>query len=419
MDSCFYSLCLQMASRKRTKTTGASSSSQPSHADEDFDRHRFIQANCQQRYDSSLHKRELVIEKGIQLSSGTFRAHVEEIERRGWHNLLNEPPLGCLNLVREFYANLIVVRGANQPEGHVWLRGQWVDMRPSSINAFLHTPDIQQDDFSTLRGQHVDWDEILQIIALPNAEWTYYKTPSIGPKNLVNKYLNPAARVWAQIMFSRLMPSRHTHSITRERCLLLYCLITQREVNLGQLIKDQMMTIPSSNYSLPYPSLITALALQAGVLVDPAERMTDRGPKISDESLSVTLNRATRRTRRTRHAERQEDTPSPSPPPPQARGTDASQPPWLQLQAQIDELRLDMRSTRTTLQNRASRQYSSIYRGIQGLEALMRQQLSPQLLQQIPPLPPADPELERLTDEEAYAQEEPEDEAEAEDSEED
>ena len=49
----------------------------------------------------------------------------------------------------------------------------------------------------------------------------------------------------------------------------------------------------------------------------------------------------------------------------------------------------------------------------------MRQQLSPQLLQQIPPLPPADPELERLTDEEAYAQEEPEDEAEAEDSEED
>ena len=51
----------------------------------------------------------------------------------------------------------------------------------------------------------------------------------------------------------------------------------------------------------------------------------------------------------------------------------------------------------------------------------MRQQLSPELLQQIPPLPPTDAELECLTNEEAYAQEELEKEVEeeAEDSEED
>ena len=95
------------------------------------------------------------------------------------------------------------------------------------------------------------------------------------------------------------MPNTPTNSITKERSILLYCLITQRKVNLGQLIKDQMMTIPNSNYSLPYPSLITILALQAGVVIDATERMTDRGSKITDVSLSVTLNRVTRRTRRT------------------------------------------------------------------------------------------------------------------------
>ena len=158
---------------------------------------------------------------------------MEEIKRRQWHNLYDEPPLGCINLVREFYANLMVVGKANLPEGHVWVRGQWVDIRPSSINAFLRIPDIQEDDFSRLRGQNVDWDKILHIIAGPNVEWTYYETPSTGPKHLVNKFLNPTARGWPQIMFSCLMPSRHTHSIARERCLLLYCLITQREVNFG------------------------------------------------------------------------------------------------------------------------------------------------------------------------------------------
>ena len=131
-----------MASRKRTKMTGASSSFQPSQAAVDFDRHQFIHENCQWRYTSSLYKREVVVEKGIQLTSGTFREYEEEIERRQWHSLLDEPTLGCINLIREFYANLMVVSRANQPEGHVWVRGHWVDIRPSSINTFLRTPDI-------------------------------------------------------------------------------------------------------------------------------------------------------------------------------------------------------------------------------------------------------------------------------------
>ena len=71
-----------------------------------------------------------------------------------------------------------------------------------------------------------------------------------------------------------------------------------------------------------------------------------------------------------------------------------------------------MRSTWATLQNRAKQQYSSIYRGIQGIEALIRQQLSLELLQQIPLLLPAHPELERLNDEEEYEQEEQKEEAE-------
>ena len=125
-------------------------------------------------------------------------------------------------------------------------------------------------------------------------------------------------------MFSYLMLNRHTHSITRERCHLLYCLITQWEVNLGQLIKDQMMTILSRNYSLTYPSLITTLALHVGVVVDPVKCMMDRGLKISDVNLSMTFNRATRRTRRTQWAERQGD--APPPPQPHVGSIAASQP---------------------------------------------------------------------------------------------
>ena len=58
------------------------------------------------------------------MSSDTFRAYEEEIERRQWHSLLDEPPLGCVNLVKEFYANLIVVSRGNQPKSHVWPLGR-------------------------------------------------------------------------------------------------------------------------------------------------------------------------------------------------------------------------------------------------------------------------------------------------------
>ena len=76
------------------------------------------------------------------MSSTIFTAYEKEIERRQWHSLLDEPPLGCVNLVREFYANLMVVSRGNQLEGHVWVRGHWVDVHPSSINTFQYTLDI-------------------------------------------------------------------------------------------------------------------------------------------------------------------------------------------------------------------------------------------------------------------------------------
>ena len=67
--------------------------------------------------------------------------------------------------------------------------------------------------------------------------------------------------------------------------------------------------------------------------------MIDRGPNITKVNLSMTINKATRRTRRTWRAEKQGDAPTVEPPPQsQTRGT-ASQLPWLQLQAYIDELR--------------------------------------------------------------------------------
>ena len=43
----------------------------------------------------------------------------------------------------------------------------------------------------------MEWDEILHTIARPNAEWTYYETPSTGQKHPVNEFLNLVAKVWS------------------------------------------------------------------------------------------------------------------------------------------------------------------------------------------------------------------------------
>src|SRR5215470_8597374 len=109
------------------------------------------------------------------------------------------------------------------------------------------------------------------------------------------------------------MPVTHTSDISRDRCILLYCLLTGRTINLGHMIYNHMLRLVNDKYKLGFPSLITELARHRGIVIGEQEFMTPYEPTINDEVVKIIL---TRRVKRRQHQRPPQQQPQPQPPPP-------------------------------------------------------------------------------------------------------
>ena len=74
--------------------------------------------------------------------------------------------MGSLQLTCEFLANL-----KDRIEDSVYVRGEWVDFSPSTINEVLDLPDYPLDDeLVEYNNEGADYDEIIRIIGTPEAQ---------------------------------------------------------------------------------------------------------------------------------------------------------------------------------------------------------------------------------------------------------
>lgn len=85
---------------------------------------------------------------------------------------------------------------------------------------------------------------------------------------MLSDLINPEANVWLYFLKFRVMPTTHDSSITKERVLLLTCLLEGRSIDVGQIIHWEIVQCPSKKTGrLFFPSLSTKICLHCDVLV--------------------------------------------------------------------------------------------------------------------------------------------------------
>ncbi|KAL4337443.1 hypothetical protein AHAS_Ahas12G0110700 [Arachis hypogaea] len=70
--------------------------------------------------------------------------------------------------------------------------------------------------------------------------------------------------MWAQIMSHYILSSTHESSITTDLALLIWCILTERPINISYLIRQAMGCVHTKG-NLPFPALVTDLIAAAGV----------------------------------------------------------------------------------------------------------------------------------------------------------
>ncbi|GMN73106.1 hypothetical protein TIFTF001_053638 [Ficus carica] len=103
--------------------------------------------------------------------------------------------------------------------------------------------------------------------------------------------LTPQCKIWYHFLKTRLMPSTHGQTVSKDRILLLDSIISGRSINVGTIIFEGLGVCAKKKCgSLWFPALITSLCVRSGVpIFDNEERLLFSKGAIDDSAIARLL----------------------------------------------------------------------------------------------------------------------------------
>ncbi|KAK5775709.1 hypothetical protein PVK06_043641 [Gossypium arboreum] len=206
-------------------------------------------------------------EKGFTLKESNYKEFMARIrqvaEDLNWELFCEKRPSVEEELVREFYANL-----TSSDLTEVPVREIRVPISSNAINEFFELPNFENDEYSSLirNIKPENLHEILEELTIPGSKWTVSKQ---GIHTYRRESLTPIAKVWFYFIRFSLMSSSHGTTISLDRMVLLYSILTRKTTDAGKIILREMRNCATRRFSPAYfPFTIKILCLKAEILAN-------------------------------------------------------------------------------------------------------------------------------------------------------
>ncbi|MFQ6636538.1 hypothetical protein Gotur_012607 [Gossypium turneri] len=113
---------------------------------------------------------------------------------------------------------------------------------------------------------NINWDflqQVLDDVTNSGSQWIIRK---YGSHSCRREYLKREENVWFYFVRYNFMPISHRSTISMERMLLLYTILTEKSINVGKIILKEIHDCAKKKAGSAYfPSLTTSLCLKAHV----------------------------------------------------------------------------------------------------------------------------------------------------------
>ncbi|MED6218153.1 hypothetical protein PIB30_024335 [Stylosanthes scabra] len=225
---------------------------------------------------------KVLLELAIDYNDETLSPCAMQIKTRKWEKLTSPLPVVGHNLVKEFYANAWEPdKAKRKPYTYTTMvQGKDISFAPSNIKRVLR---LRKDPLPNAtsyeeRKDNKDYrlEEVLECLCLEGREWVRHKDGR--PHFLRRNDLEPMAKGWYDFVCRSIMPTTNRSELT---------------TNLSS--------------SLPFPSIIAALCLDAKVIPHKDDTMIPQEMPIVGEAIA--------RTRETRPRQPRQEVPPPQQPP--------------------------------------------------------------------------------------------------------
>ncbi|MED6153856.1 hypothetical protein PIB30_106086, partial [Stylosanthes scabra] len=177
---------------------------------------------------------------------------------------------------------------------------------------YTYTTMVQGKDITSYEERKANKDyrleEVLECLCLEGREWVRHKDGR--PHYLRRNDLEPMAKGWYDFVCRSIMPTTNRSELTVERAVLIHSIIIGENINVEEIIAEQFYKFiykMDLSSSIPFPSIIAALCLDAKVVPHKDDTMIPQETPIAGEAMV--------RTRETRPRQPRQEVPPPQQPP--------------------------------------------------------------------------------------------------------
>ncbi|MED6219449.1 hypothetical protein PIB30_035941 [Stylosanthes scabra] len=152
------------------------------------------------------------------------------------------------------------------------VRGKDINFAPSDIKRVLK---LRKDPLPNVGSYHerkanrdYKLEEVQECLCLERGEWVRHKDGR--PHYLKRTDLDPMAKGWYDSVCRSILPTTNRSEVTVERAVLIHSIIIGENINVEEIISDQIYKFvykTDLSSSLPFPSIITALCLEAKLVI--------------------------------------------------------------------------------------------------------------------------------------------------------
>ncbi|MED6162391.1 hypothetical protein PIB30_070017 [Stylosanthes scabra] len=243
-------------------------------------------------FKGKLSARKVLPELAIDYNDEILSPCAMQIKARKWEKLTSPLPAVGHNLVKEFYANAWEPDNAKRkPYTYTsMVQGKDISFAPSNIKRVLRLrkdplPNVASDEE---RKANKDYrlEEVLECLCLEGREWVRYKDGK--PHFLRRNDLEPMAKGWYDFVCRSIMPTTNRSELTVERAVLIHSIIIGENINVEKIIAEQFYKFiykTNLSSSLPFPSIIAALCLDAKVVPHKDDTMIPQEMPIAGEAM--------------------------------------------------------------------------------------------------------------------------------------
>ncbi|KOM43202.1 hypothetical protein LR48_Vigan05g080600 [Vigna angularis] len=200
----------------------------------------------------------------------------EQLMGRNWRRLATYPAPANITVVKEFYTNARRLGDYPAEDYLSYVRVHGIRYDPDSINSFLGTEWVrEQCQFALCMEEGTDFNDVESVLCVPGGHFQRNRNGALV--DIRRTDLTPLAKYWMAFSQANIQQCSHVSDITLSRALLLYCVLRNMSINIGQVIANEIqMCANTMNNKAPlgHPSLITHLCKIAGVdtFAPPLER---------------------------------------------------------------------------------------------------------------------------------------------------